>query len=109
MSRSNGNLALDKGKSLLAILGTIALVRRGIGSVAAVRVRSIAVRLDLGRVRAREARWAGIELVRNKTVSMMDTKIQQNGASYCSFCDLLLRPCRCRPHTTDRSHSVDHP
>jgi len=49
---ASAELALDEGQSLLAVLCTIALMSVGVTSSAAVRIRSVAVGLDLG------CRWA---------------------------------------------------
>lgn len=62
-------LALDEGKRGLAVFLAVAVVRSSIVAVAAVRVRSIAVALDDGRVRrAREATGPGGELSRPLSV-----------------------------------------
>lgn len=55
-------LAVDKPQSSLAILATITLVRLGVVAIAAVWIRSITVRLNLGRGRALESSWARCEL-----------------------------------------------
>lgn len=72
------DLALDESKSLLPVFTSIALVCGGIVSVAAVRVSSVAVRLDLGGTRAREARGTGIEL--RKKVSKPEIQVMEQVA-----------------------------
>ena len=66
------DLALDEGKSLVAVDVDILLVVVGVVSVAAVRIRSITVGLDLAVVRAASlASWTGREL-NDRSVSQQD-------------------------------------
>jgi hypothetical protein len=45
-SPSAGELAVDEGERSLAILGAVSLVGVGVVPIAAVRIRSVAIRLD---------------------------------------------------------------
>jgi len=55
-------LAVHKAQSLVSVLGTVTVVGRRIAAVAAVRIRSITVGLDLAVVRAASlASWTGRE------------------------------------------------
>lgn len=65
-SRLHADQALDEGDGVLAVLAAVALVRGGVAAVTAVRVRRVAVGLDLCRARAREAGGAGVELRRHQ-------------------------------------------
>jgi hypothetical protein len=62
MLRLSRDLALDESESLLPVFTSIALMRVGIVSVAAVRISCVAVRLDLVGIRAREARGTFVKL-----------------------------------------------
>ena len=67
-----GELALDESESLRAVLVDVLLVGVGIVAVAAVRIRSITVGLDLAVVRAASlASWTGREL-NDRSVSQQD-------------------------------------
>jgi hypothetical protein len=59
---AGAELGLDEGDGLRAVLVPVVLVGGGVVAVAAVRVRRVAVRLDLAGLRAREAGRAGVEL-----------------------------------------------
>lgn len=65
-------LAVHKAQSLVSVLGTVTVVGRRIAAVAAVRIRSITVGLDLAVVRAASlASWTGREL-NDRSVSQQD-------------------------------------
>jgi hypothetical protein len=72
MNCITSKLAVHKAQSLVSVLSTVTVVGRRIAAVAAVRIRSITVGLDLAVVRAASlAGWTGRELD-DRSVSQQD-------------------------------------
>lgn len=82
-------LALDEGESLLAVFRAVALVDAGVIAIAAVRIRRVAVALDLAADRALEASRTGIKLGK---MSIIDPSPTERAYS-------RRRRGRCRPRS----------
>ena len=97
-------LAVHKAQSLVSVLGTVTVVGRRIAAVAAVRIRSITVGLDLAVVRAASlAGWTGRELD-DRSVSQQDL-----GYIVGQILNILHQPCRYQRCTVLRLQSVGRP
>lgn len=97
-------LAVHKAQSLVPVLSTVAVVSRGVAAIAAVRIGSIAVGLDLAIVRAASlSSWARREL-HNASVSQQDIRHTKE-----RIWNILHQLCRYRRCTALRLRSVGRP
>lgn len=97
-------LAVHEAQSLVSVLSTVTIVGRGVVAIAAVRIRSITVRLDLAVVRAASlAGWTGRELD-NRSVSHHDLEHIVRQIS-----NILHQLCKCQRCTVLQLQSVGRP